>query len=90
MRGIERELGKVYEKDGFYYLEKVYDDLDELMSEEREIRNKAIQNGFVVHDYSWNIKNNPTHLIESIIHEGDKNKYKENVFVFKLKLEYMK
>ena len=48
MRGIERELGKVYEIDGYYFLEKVYEDLADLMSEEREIRNKAIENGFVV------------------------------------------
>ena len=90
MRGIEKELGKVYEKDGFYYLEKIYDDLFDLMLEEKGIRNKAIENGFVVHDYNWSMKKNPPHLIESIIYEGDKSKYNENLFVFKVKLEYMK
>ncbi len=90
MREIERELGKVYEKDGFYYLEKTYEDLYDLILEEKEIRNKAIKSGFVVHDYSWNMKKNPTHIIESIIYDGDKNKYNENIFVFELKLEYMK
>ena len=34
MRGIERQLGRVYEEKGFYYLEKIYDDLDDLMLEE--------------------------------------------------------
>mgnify|MGYP003117332208 FL=1 len=90
MRGIERELGKVYEIDGYYFLEKVYQDLADLILEEREIRNKAIENGFVVHDYNWSIKNNPTCLIESIVYDGDKSKYNENIFVFKMKLEYMK
>ena len=90
MRGIERELGRVYEKDGFYYLEKIYEDLYDLMLEEKELRNKAIKNGFVVHNYSWNMKKNPTHIIESIVYEGDKTKYNENIFVFEVKLEYMK
>ena len=89
MRGIERQLGRVYEEKGFYYLEKIYDDLDDLMLEERSIKNKAIENGFVIHDYKWYMKENPTHLIESIIYEGDKRKYNENIFVFELKLEYM-
>ena len=88
MRGIEKELGKVYEKDCLYYIEKIYDDLDDLMLEERSIKNKAIENGFVIHDYKWYMKENPTHLIESIIYEGDKRKYNENIFVFELKLEY--
>ena len=35
MRGIERQLGRVYEEKGFYYLEKIYDDLDDLMLEEK-------------------------------------------------------
>ena len=90
MRGLDKRIGRVYEKEGFYYLEKIYDDLSELMIEERSIKNKAIANGFVIHDYSWSVKENPTHLIESIIYEGDKRKYSENVFVFELKLEYMK
>jgi hypothetical protein len=90
MREIDRELGRVYEKEGFYYLEKTYDTLSDLMTEERSIRNKAIENGFVVHDYSWNIKKNPTHIIESIVYDGDKSKYNENIFIFEVKLEYMK
>ena len=90
MREIDKELGRVYEKDGFYYLEKIYDDLSDLMLEERTIKNKAIENGFVVHDHNWSIKKNPKYMIESIIHDGDKSKYNENLFVFELKLEYMK
>ena len=90
MRGIEREAGRVYEKDGFYYLEKVYEDLADLMLEEKEIKNKAVKNGFVVHDYSWIIKKNPSNIIESIIYDGDKTKYNEDIFIFKVKLEYMK
>ena len=31
MREIEKEYGRVYEKDGFYYLEKIYDDLYDLI-----------------------------------------------------------
>mgnify|MGYP003626435733 CR=1 FL=1 len=90
MREIEKELGKVYEKDGFYYLEKIYDDLYSLMLEEKGIKNKAVKNSFVVHDYNWSMKKNPSYIIESLIHDGDKRKYNENIFVFKIKLEYIK
>ena len=90
MREIEKEYGRVYEKDGFFYLEKIFNDLYDLILEEKEIRNKAIKNNFIVHNHSWNMKKNPSHIIESIIYDGDKSKYNENIFVFKLKLEYMK
>tara|TARA_R100000900_G_scaffold9138_1_gene8516 strand:- start:803 stop:1075 length:273 start_codon:yes stop_codon:yes gene_type:complete len=90
MRKIDERLGKVYEKDGFFYLEKIYNDLYDLIIEERSIKNKAIENGFVVHDSKWIIKENPELIIENIIYEGDKDMYNENIFVFKVKLEYMK
>ena len=38
MKGIERQLGRVYEEKGFYYLEKIYDDLDDLMLEALRIK----------------------------------------------------
>lgn len=90
MREIDKELGRVYEKEGFYYLEKIYDSLSDLMTEEGSIKNKAIENGFVVHHHSWGIKKNPTYMIEKIVYNGDKSKYNENIFIFKVKLEYMK
>ena len=90
MREIEKELGKIYEKDGFYYLEKIYNDFYDLIKEEKEIRKKAVRSGFIVNDYSWIIEENPSYIIESIVYDGDKSKYNENIFIFKLKLEYMR
>ena len=90
MREIERETGRVYEEDGFFYLEKIYTDLYDLIEEEKNIKNKAVKNNFIVHNYSWAIKKNPSRIIESIIYDGDKSKCNENIFMLEVKLEYIK
>ena len=37
MRKLDTNLGAIYHKDDFYYLEKIYEDLAELIDEEEEI-----------------------------------------------------
>ena len=88
MREIDRDLGKIYHIDDYYYLEKIFDDLDELIKDDKRIKAKAKKSGFIVKDYSWNVEDNPNYVIESIINDGNTSDINEVRFVFKIKLEY--
>ena len=90
MREIDRDLGKIYHIDDYYYLEKIFDDLDELIKDDKRIKAKAKKSGFIVKDYSWNVEDNPNYVIESIINDGNTSDINEVRFVFKIKLEYLK
>ena len=90
MREIDKDLGKIYHIDDYYYLEKIFDDLYDLMEDERRIKAKAKKNGFIVKDYSWITEDNPNYIIESIINDGDASDVNKVRFVFKVKLEYTK
>lgn len=88
MREIDRDLGKIYHIDDYYYLEKIFDNLDELIKDDKRIKAKAKKSGFIVKDYSWNVEDNPNYVIESIINDGNTSDINEVRFVFKIKLEY--
>ena len=90
MREIDRDLGKIYHIDDYYYLEKIFDDLCDLMEDERRIKIKAKKSGFIVKDYSWCVEDNPNYVIERIINDGNTSDINEVRFVFKIKLEYNK
>ena len=38
MRKLDTNLGAIYHKDDFYYLEKIFDNLGELIEEEADIK----------------------------------------------------
>ena len=90
MREIDRDLGKIYHIDDYYYLEKIFDNLDELIKDDKRIKAKAKKSGVVVKDYNWAIEDNPNYIIESIINDGNISDISEVRFVFKIKLEYTK
>tara|TARA_R100001244_G_scaffold46097_1_gene41343 strand:- start:1063 stop:1335 length:273 start_codon:yes stop_codon:yes gene_type:complete len=90
MREIDRDLGKIYHIDDYYYLEKIFDNLYDLIEDERRIKIKSKKNGFLVKDYSWSVEDNPNYIIASIINDGDTSDINEVRFVFKIKLEYTK
>ena len=90
MRELDSDLGRIYHIDDHYYLEKIFDNLDELIQDEKRIKTKAKRSGFAVKDYSWVIEDNPNYVIESIINDGDTSNISEVRFIFKIKLEYIK
>ena len=90
MRELDRDLGKIYHIDDHYYLEKIFDNLDELIEDEKRIEAKAKNSGFLVKDHSWAIEDNPNYAIEKIINDGDISNISKVRFIFKIKLEYIK
>ena len=88
MRKLNRKEGKVYTLDDFYFLEKNYIDIMDLIDDEKWIKRRSRENGFRVVSSSWNMQDNPDFTIESVIY-GDTPKETSPVrYVFKLKLEY--
>ena len=90
MRKLDADLGKIYYKDNFYYLEKIYEDLAELIDEEEEIKTRAKRHGFKIIKSNWEVEKNPYYYIEAIINDSNNNYVDESRYVFKLKLKYMK
>ena len=90
MRELDSDLGRIYHIDDHYYLEKIFDSLDELIEDEKRIKAKAKKNGFIVKDYNWAIEDNPNYAIESIINDGDTSNISKVRFIFKIKLGYIR
>jgi hypothetical protein len=89
MREVNGEQGRVYNVDGKYFLEKIYDDLDELMEDEKFIKAKCKKNGFNVLDYSWCIKDNPKYIINQLFDSKYSPEFISPInFLFKLTLQY--
>lgn len=87
MREINREKGRVYNIDNHYYLEKIYDDLLDLINDEKELKERAKKGGFKILDYNWAIQNNENYKIEKILNAGIWKSVKPIKYVFTLKLE---
>ena len=88
MRELDKDLGSVYEKDGYFHLEKIFSDIADLIKEDPVIKKNAVRKGFKVKDYKWEIENNPYYTVETILNDGDKSKVDPNRYVLKLTLEY--
>tara|TARA_R100000234_G_scaffold91707_1_gene59870 strand:- start:691 stop:960 length:270 start_codon:yes stop_codon:yes gene_type:complete len=89
MKELDENTGKIYVKDDFYYLEKIYTCLAEMIKEEAMVKRRAERHHFKVVETDWIIEDNPFYYIETILDETgktiDKNRYR-----YKLKLEYKK
>tara|TARA_R100000654_G_scaffold16524_5_gene34660 strand:- start:719 stop:988 length:270 start_codon:yes stop_codon:yes gene_type:complete len=89
MKELDENMGKIYVENDFYYLEKVYTCMEEMMIEEPEVKKRAKKHNFKIVSCKWYIEKNPFHHIEKILNETkkeiDKNRYR-----FKLKLTYKK
>ena len=90
MRKLDTELGTIYHKDDFYYLEKIYEDLADLINEEAEIKKRAKRHGFKIIKTNWVLEKNPYYYIETIINDSNDSYIDELRYVFKVKLKYMK
>jgi len=90
MKKLDADLGKIYHKDDFYYLEKIFSSLGELMNQEDEIKTRAKRHGFKVVKSNWEMEKNPHYHIETIINEYDTSELDPLRYVFKVKLKYMK
>ena len=90
MRELDKDLGKIYNKDDFYYLEKIYEDLAELIDEEEEIKTRAKRHGFKIIKTNWALEKNPYYYIETIINDSNDKHINELRYVFKVKLKYTK
>ena len=66
MREIDKDLGRVYSEGEYYFLEKVFYSLYELMADEQQIKKRARRNNFRVIGSSWAIEDNPHYRITSI------------------------
>ena len=90
MRKLDTDLGKIYNKGNFYYLEKIYEDLADLINEEAEIKKRAKKHGFKIIKTNWEMEKNPYYYIETIINDSNDSYVDELRYVFKVKLKYMK
>ena len=88
MREINKKDGRVYAKDDHYFLEKIYDDLLDLIEEEKLIKRRAKKGGFKLVKYNWYVKDNERYKIEQIINSGKCENEQPVKFVLKLKLKY--
>jgi len=90
MRKLDTDLGKIYHKDDFYYLEKIYEDLGSLIEDEPMIKTRAKKHGFKIIKSNWEVEKNPYYYIETIINDSNDSYVDELRYVFKVKLKYMK
>tara|TARA_R110002020_G_scaffold20393_2_gene69898 strand:- start:3576 stop:3842 length:267 start_codon:yes stop_codon:yes gene_type:complete len=88
MREISQDLGKVYEKDGYYFLEKIYSNMQDLMKADPILKKDAKKRGFKVKDYTWSIEDNPYYSIQKIINDGYDAYVDQNRYILTLKLEF--
>lgn len=90
MKEIDIDLGKIYHKNDFYYLEKTFEDLVYLIEDEARIKKKAREHGFKVIETNWMLETNPYYYIETIINDYETDDLNPLRYVFKIKLKYMK
>jgi len=90
MKELGEDIGRIYKKDDYFYLEKVFDSLDKVMSEEASIKARAKKNGFKIIKSSWAIQKNPYYAIEYIMNDGDIPPGSEVRYKYKMKLEYIR
>ena len=90
MKELDENIGKIYHKDDYYYLEKVYEDLGSLIEDEPIIKKRARQHGFKVMESSWYLESNPHYYIQTIINDFNTENLDLLRYIFKIKLEYKK
>ena len=90
MKELDVDLGKIYKEDGFYYLEKIFYSLDDIIDSEPAIKSLSRKNGFDIIKSSWKIEKNPFYTIDFIMSDGCVSVASEVRFVYAMKLEYTK
>ena len=87
---LELLIFQIYHKNDFYYLEKIYDSLTELIEDEKEVKDRARRNGFKIIKTNWALEDNPYYYIETIMNNFESSDIDMLKYVFKLKLKYIK
>jgi len=90
MRELDADIGKIYFKDDFYYLEKIYEELVDLMEDEIRIKKRSKKHGFEIIKTNWAIQPNPYYHIQTVINDFDCSDLDQSRYVFKVKLKYIK
>ena len=90
MKKLDADLGKIYHKDDFYYLEKIYKSMGEMIDEEAEVKRRAKRHGFKVVKSAWSTEANPHYYIETVINDYETEGLDPLRYVYKLKLKYVK
>jgi hypothetical protein len=90
MKELGEDIGRIYKENDYFYLEKVFSSLDEVIMEEPSIKVRSKKNGFKIIESSWSIQKNPHYVIEYIMNDGDVPNGSEVRFIYTMKLEYIK
>ncbi len=90
MRELGEDIGRIYKENDYFYLEKVFGTLGELIKEEPSIKSRSRKNGFKIIKSSWSMHKNPNYVIEYIMNDGNIPSGFRVRFTYKMKLEYIK
>ena len=90
MRELDADIGKIYSKNNFYYLEKIYADLSELIAEEDSIKKRAKKHGFKVIKSNWLIEDNPYYYVQTVLNNYKTKGLDPLRYIYKIKLKYLK
>ena len=90
MKELDENIGKIYHKNGYYYLEKIYDSLVELIGEEPRVKKRAKRHGFKIIKSHWHLGKNPFYNVEAILNAGKKKYIDKSRYIYKMKLKYVK
>jgi len=90
MKELDADIGRIYNKGDFYYLEKVFEDLGSLFEEELIIKTRAKKHGFKIIKSNWALEENPYFYVQTVMNDYDTEGLDPLRYVFKVKLKYLK
>ena len=88
MNELDENIGKIYVEGDYYFLEKIYSGLANLIEEEPIVKKRAKKHNFKLVSSKWIMEINPFYHIETILNKSKKNKAEKNRYRLKIKLKY--
>tara|TARA_R100000234_G_scaffold118710_1_gene99752 strand:+ start:4404 stop:4673 length:270 start_codon:yes stop_codon:yes gene_type:complete len=89
MNELDENIGKIYVEGDYYFLEKIYASLADLINEEPIVKKRAKNHSFKLISSKWFMELNPFYHIETILNKS-KTKPEKNRYRLKIKLKYNK
>jgi len=80
MNIINRNKGRIIKKGEFFYLEKQYKDLNELIKEEKSLISKIEDNNFIFLDNMVSFCENPYYVLDKLYKRKSKKINYKNTF----------